>query len=98
MAISVLIVDDHPVIHHGIAYSFSKSDIQIAGNAYDGLEAINSYETLKPDIVIMDVRIPQQDGLQTLEKLKDKHPDIKVIMYSAFENPTYIARFILLNR
>ena len=96
MSIKVLVVDDHPVVHFGLAGALNGSNIEIVGNAYSGQEAIEQFRSSRPDVVLMDVRMPEIDGLKTLEQLKELDPDVKCVMYSAYDNPTYVARAIAL--
>ena len=96
MSIRVLVADDHPVIHHGLAQLFKNTDFEIVGGAVDGAEAVEMTATMNPDVVLMDVRMPGQDGLSALEEIKEKSPDAKVVMFSTHDNPTYVARALAL--
>ena len=96
MSIRVLIVDDHPVIHFGLAGALNGSDIQVVANAYSVDEAIQKFTDSAPDVVLMDVRMPEADGLKALEHLKALDSGVKCVMFSAYDNPTYVARSIAL--
>lgn len=92
MAITVLVADDHAVVRSGLSSLLSGSDIQIVGEAANGDQAVEDTLRLKPDVVLMDIRMPQNDGLWALEKIRKKSPETRVLMLSTFDNPTYVAR------
>ena len=98
MSIKVLVCDDHYVIRIGLASLFAGSEIEIVGEADNGKEALKQAlnPKLKPDVVLLDIRMPDGDGLATLEKLRAKSPEAKVVMLSTYDNPTYIARAVAL--
>ena len=96
MSVKLLIADDHEVIRTGLATLLEGSDIQIVGQATSGKEAIKLAEQLKPDVVLLDIRMPDGDGLAALEKLRAKVPNSRVVMLSTYDNPTYIARAVAL--
>ncbi len=96
MSIKILVCDDHYVIRIGLASLFAGSEIEIVGEADSGKEALKQAQKLKPDVVLLDIRMPDGDGLATLEKLRAKAPETKVVMLSTYNNPTYIARAVAL--
>ena len=96
MSIKVLICDDHQVIRTGLASLFAGTEIEIVGEADNGKEALKQALKVKPDVVLLDIRMPDGDGLATLEKLRAKVPESKVVMLSTYDNPTYIARAVAL--
>jgi DNA-binding NarL/FixJ family response regulator len=96
MSIRMVIADDHTVIRTGLATLLSGTDIEIIGEAANGKDAIKQAEKLQPDVLLLDIRMPDGDGLQTLEKLRAKVPNVKVVMLSTYDNPTYIARAVAL--
>jgi len=96
MSVKLLIADDHEVIRTGLATLLEGTDIQIVGQATTGKEAIKLAEQLKPDVVLLDIRMPDGDGLAALEKLRAKVPNSRVVMLSTYDNPTYIARAVAL--
>lgn len=96
MSVKLLVVDDHEVIRTGLATLFEGSEIQIIGEAASGKDAIKLAEQLQPEIVLLDIRMPDMDGLQALEKVRAKAPNAKVVMLSTYDNPTYIARAVAL--
>lgn len=96
MSVRLLIADDHEVIRTGLVALLAGSDIEVVGQAASGKEAIKLAEQLRPDVVLLDIRMPDSDGLATLEKLRVKVPDSKIVMLSTYDNPTYVARSVAL--
>ncbi len=96
MAIKLLIVDDASVVRKGLARLLEGQGIDIVAEAVTGTEAVAKTRKLKPDVVLMDVQIPNLDGLDALERIRQAVPQTKVIVMSGHDNPTYIARAIAL--
>jgi DNA-binding NarL/FixJ family response regulator len=96
MRVKMVIADDHEVIRIGLATLLEGSDIDIVGQAASGKEAVKMCEHLKPDVLLLDIRMPDEDGLACLEKVRAKVPNTKVVMLSTYDNPTYIARAVAL--
>ncbi|HLA84388.1 MAG TPA: response regulator transcription factor [Thermoguttaceae bacterium] len=96
MSISLLVCDDHEVIRTGLVSLMAGSDIKIIAQAANGKEAVQQAEKHKPDVILLDIRMPDGDGLATLEKLRAKAPECRVVMLSTYDNPTYIARAVAL--
>jgi DNA-binding NarL/FixJ family response regulator len=96
MSIKILVCDDHQVIRTGLASLFAGTEIEIVGEADNAKESLKQAQKLKPDVVLLDIRMPDGDGLATLEKLRAKVPESKVVMLSTYDNPTYIARAVAL--
>jgi len=96
MSIRLLICDDHEVIRTGLASLLAGTDIQIVGEAANGKDTLRIAQKEKPDVILLDIRMPDGDGLSTLEKLRAKAPECKVVMLSTYDNPTYVARAVAL--
>ena len=96
MSIKILIADDHEVIRTGLASLLAGTDIEIIAEAANGKDAIKQAEKFHPDVILLDIRMPDGDGLATLEKLRAKVPDCRVVMLSTYDNPTYVARAVAL--
>ncbi len=96
MAITALIADDHEVVRSGLKSLFVGTDIEVIAEATNGKEAVAKAIELKPDIVILDVRMPDGDGLATLGRIKLDCPELPVLMLSTYDNPTYVARSVAL--
>ncbi len=96
MSIQLLIVDSHPVVRTGVRALVEGSDILVASEAADGEEALRLATQLRPDVVLMGVRMPKCDGITCLGRMRSELPDMPVLMFSAFDNPTYVARTVAL--
>ena len=96
MSVRLLVADDHQVIRTGLVSLLAGSGIEIVAEAANGNEALEQAEKHKPDVILLDIRMPDGDGLSTLEKLRAAVPDCKVVMLSTYDNPTYIARAVAL--
>jgi len=96
MSIRLLVADDHQVIRTGLASLLAGTEIEIVAEAANGKECIEQAEKVNPDVILLDIRMPDGDGLSTLEKLRAKIPDAVVVMLSTYDNPTYIARAVAL--
>lgn len=89
--IRVLIVDDHPVVRSGIRLLLAQEDdIEPVGEAGTGRDAIFEARSLKPDVVLMDVVMPEQTGLEALPTLLHEHPEMKVLLLSMQDDPRYV--------
>jgi len=83
--IKVLIADDHPLVRHGLKTYFEAcDDIYLVGEAENGVEAIEICEKHLPDVVLMDVQMPELDGVKAATNILKKWPDIKVIILTSF--------------
>ena len=96
MAISLLIADDHEVVRAGLKSLLHGTDIRIVAEAADGAAALKLTIKHKPDVVLLDVRMPEHDGLNCLARIKLDLPNVPVVMFSAYDNPTYVARAVAL--
>jgi DNA-binding NarL/FixJ family response regulator len=96
VSIKVVIADDQQIIRKGLASLFENTEIEIVGEAATGDEAVSQTLTHTPTVLLMDVMMPETDGLDALEKLRDQAPQTKVVMMSAHDNPTYVARSVAL--
>ncbi len=79
----ILIVDDAAFMRMMIKDVISKNGYEVAGEAVNGMDAVDKYKELKPDLVLMDITMPEMDGLQALKKIREGDPEAKIIMCSA---------------
>lgn len=91
---SVLIVDDHEVVRRGLASLFADSAVRVCGEAATADEAVRQARKHKPDVVLLDVRLGEADGLEAVKRIRSAASAAKVVMLSAFDNPTYVARAV----
>jgi DNA-binding NarL/FixJ family response regulator len=91
--ISCLIVDDHEVVREGLRLSLSRAaHIRVIGEASDGASAVELAQRRKPDVVIMDVRMPGMDGLEATKLLTASVPDAKVLIFTAYSEKSLLSR------
>lgn len=89
--IKLLIVDDHKVVRAGIRLLFqTDNEVNIVGEAEDGEMAIELVKKLHPDVVITDISMPNMSGIQLTKKLKEEHPNVKVLIISMHNDDDYI--------
>jgi DNA-binding NarL/FixJ family response regulator len=96
MPISLLIVDDHEVVRAGLKSMLQGTNIRVVAEADNGVAVLKLVTKHKPDLVLLDVRMPDNDGLTCLARIKLDLPDVPVVMFSAYDNPTYVARAVAL--
>ncbi len=92
MTIRVVVADDQEVVRQGLAALFTDTDITIVGEAVDGNDAVRQTLEHRPDVLLLDVRMPEVDGIDALERIRQESPDTRVVMLSMYDNPTYVAR------
>ncbi len=90
-AIRVLIVDDHPALRRGLKSLLSSyPDIQIVGEAGDGASAIQAVSQFSPDIVLLDIQMPELNGVEVAQRLRRVAPAAKIIALTAYDNEEYV--------
>lgn len=92
---SVLIVDDANFMRMFIRAMLEKNGFEIVGEASNGLEAIKKYKELKPDLVTMDITMPDMNGLEALKEIMSIDTDAKVVMFSAMGQETMVREAII---
>ncbi len=91
---SILIVDDTLFMRASIKKMIEANGHSVAGEASNGLEAITQYVELQPDVVLMDITMPDMDGLEALKRIRETDPDAKVIMCTAMGQQMMVAKAI----
>ncbi len=94
-AIRVLVADDHALFRRGVRAYLESHGMVVAGEARSGREAVQGAVSLHPDVVLMDVRMPDMDGLEALELIKKRVPDVSVLVLTAFQSKEYLLRAVL---
>lgn len=89
--IKVLIADDQALIRDSLKIVLdTNEDIGVTGAVANGLEVIRSVRSQKPDVILMDIRMPEMDGVQCTQIIKENHPEIKIIILTTFDDDEYI--------
>ena len=85
--IRLLVVDDHPLFREGLARTLGTEEgLEIVAQAEDGVTAISQWERLRPDVALVDVSMPGIDGIETVRRLRARHPQAKVLMLTSSED------------
>ena len=94
-AIRILIADDHPIVREGLATVLNQEeDLEVVGLAENGLEAVAVARKLCPDIILMDLQMPEMDGVEAIHQIKEEAQDIGIIILTTFDADDYIFRGI----
>lgn len=89
--IRVLVVDDHPIVRQGIASLLSNyAEFDIVGQADNGADALTLVSAREPEVVLLDIRMPGESGLDVLRRIQDRRPDTKVLMLTSFDDDEYV--------
>jgi len=89
--IRILIADDHVVVRSGLkALLLVDPDLEVVGEAGDGMETLRLAETLQPDMVLLDISMPPEDGIRTARQLKEKHPKLIVLFLTMHEDESLL--------
>jgi NarL family two-component system response regulator LiaR len=93
--IRVIIVEDQALMREGLAAILStQPDIDLVGQACDGVEAVEMLETARPDVILLDLVMPRQDGLTTIPIIKDKLPDAHILVLTSFADNDHVYQAI----
>jgi DNA-binding NarL/FixJ family response regulator len=91
----LLIVDDHPVVRDGLRGMLAgRAEFEVLGEAADGAQAVRLAEALQPDLVLMDLRMPETDGVSATAQIKARWPAIKVLVLTTYDTDSDILRAI----
>jgi CheY-like chemotaxis protein len=84
--IRLLVADDHPVVRDGLRGMLTgQPDLEVVGKAANGAEAVAMVPRLRPDVVLMDLRMPGMDGVEAIRKLRTSSPDVRVLVLTTFD-------------
>lgn len=86
----VLIADDHPLFRLGLRYALGAQGFEVIAEAEDGQKALAKCAALRPDVALIDVKMPGLDGIETCRRLKEAQPEMLVVMLTTFDEPAII--------
>jgi DNA-binding NarL/FixJ family response regulator len=87
--IRLLVVDDHPIVRDGLRGAFAgEADIEVVGEAGNGADALGLVAKLEPDLVLMDLRMPQLDGVSAIRKIREHYASVRVLVLTTFDSET----------
>ncbi len=91
--IRILIADDHPIVREGlVAIIRRRTDMMVVGEAATGREAVELYHQTKPDIILMDLRMPEMDGVEAIQAIRGKDPNARIIILTTYDSDEDIYR------
>ncbi len=91
--IRVLLVDDHAIVRQGLRLLLeTNDDIDVVGEASDGAEALSAAAEYRPDVVLMDIRMPRVDGIEATERLRVDHPEVAVVILTTYDQDGLLLR------
>ena len=89
--IRVMVVDDHTIVRDGICALLGLAgDIEVVGEASNGVEAIEAVRKLRPDVILMDIAMPVMSGLEATHRIRDEYPEIKVLALTQYNDKEYV--------
>jgi DNA-binding NarL/FixJ family response regulator len=90
--IRVLLADDQKILRDGLRALLQSAELSVIGDASNGLEAVEMALSLKPDVILMDIRMPEQDGVEATRQIKQQLPKTVIIMLTTFDDDEYIIK------
>lgn len=91
MPIKVLLVDDHPMVIKGLRlFLQTRKEIQVVGDASNGKQALAKVAELEPDVVLMDLMMPEMDGVEATKAIKSAYPQVKVVILTSFSDQDHV--------
>ena len=85
--LSVLIVDDHPLFRLGLRYALKAEGFDVVGEACDGRQGLSACDVHRPDVVLLDVKMPEMNGIEACARIRQRYADVIVIILTTFEEP-----------
>ena len=91
MAIRLMLADDHRMLREGLRRSLTDEGFDVVGEAPDGEEAVRLADSLRPDVILMDVTMPDVDGVEATRRIHQQHPEIRIVMLTMHADQSVIA-------
>jgi len=93
--IRLLLVDDHAILRDGLRALLSYyPDVEVVGEAEDGLQAIEAVESLTPDVILMDIAMPGMNGLEATHRIRQSHPESRILVLTQYDDKRYVLPFL----
>lgn len=91
--IRILVVDDHPILREGVAAILEdRTDMQLVGEARDGVEAIVQFRDLQPDVTLMDLQMPGMGGVEAIKAIRGEHPNACIVVLTTYDGDVQAVR------
>ena len=91
MTIKILLVDDHAVVRSGLSkFLMVNKDLKLVGEASDGNEAVQMVSLHKPDVVLMDLQMPEMTGVDALKQIRPEYPDLPIVILTTFNDDAHV--------
>jgi DNA-binding NarL/FixJ family response regulator len=89
----VLLVDDHALFRTGVANIINQEhDLHVVAEAGDGVQAVDAYERIRPDVVLLDLRMPRMEGVEAVQRIRERDPQARVIVLTTYDTDEDISR------
>ena len=86
----VLLAEDHKIVRQGTRLYLESMGVEVIGEATNGREAIELAETLQPDVVVMDIHLPELTGVEATRRIRHDYPDVRILVLTAYNEPAYV--------
>ena len=87
---NVLLAEDHKMVRQGTRLYLESMDVMVVGEATNGREAVEMAGTLQPDVVVMDIHLPELTGVEATRRIRHEYPDIRILVLTAYDEPAYV--------
>lgn len=86
----VLLAEDHKIVRQGTRMFLESMDVEVVGEATTGTEAVRMAGELQPDVIIMDIHMPELTGVEATRRIRIDYPDVRVLVLTAYDDPAYV--------